>query len=121
MVENSVYCGTQQFRLYLSPLQVNSVTPGEDSSRVETVVFHNKHYFSTIWVELFRFSIHDTMDFKLHYNVHLVFLILLSPITGLPRYTIEIVSIYTLQTDDLLLASDSEAAIYVMSGIAGHI
>ena len=44
-----VTVGTQQFRLYLSPLQVTpdlkrtdlkrTVTPEEDSSRVETVVF----------------------------------------------------------------------------------
>ena len=42
-------------------------------------------------------------------------------ITGPLRITRGIISIYNLQTDDLFLASDSEPAIYVMSGFAGHI
>ena len=41
--------------------------------------------------------------------------------TGHPRYRRGIISISTLQTDDLFLASDSEPAIYLMSGFAGLI
>ena len=41
--------------------------------------------------------------------------------TDLPRFTIGIVSIYTLQADDLFLASDSEPAMYDMSDFAGSI